>query len=81
MPTLTMEVPVDANAYYKGETLARSEGTSLYDKISEWLDEYVEDTPLPTETLEALAEAREIRANGGGQRFKNADEMFAALGI
>ena len=81
MPILTMQVPVDADAYYRGETLARDEGVSLYDKFNEWLDEYVEDSPLPAETLEALREAKEMLANGSGQEYGSAEEMFEAMGI
>lgn len=81
MPILTMQVPVDADIYYRGETLARDEGVSLYDKFNEWLDDYVEDTQLPVETLEALKEAKEMLANGSGQEYDSAEEMFEAMGI
>ena len=81
MPILTMQVPVDADAYYRGETLARNEGLSLYDKFNEWLDDYVEDAQLPVETLEALREAKDMIANGGGQEYGSAEEMFEAMGI
>lgn len=37
-------------------------------------------SPLPTETVDALAEARRIAASGDA-RFGTADDMFAALGI
>lgn len=79
MPILTMQVPVDADVYYRGETLARNEGTSLYDKFREWLDDYIENAQPSAETLEALREAKEIAANGGGQKFNSVDEMFAAM--
>ena len=81
MPILTMQVPVDADVYYRGETLARNEGVSLYDKFHEWLDDYVKDSPLPAETLEALREAKEMIANGSGQEYDSAEEMFEAMGI
>ncbi len=80
IPILTMQVPVDADAYYRGETLARDEGVSLYDKINEWLGEYANDAQLPAETLEALREAKEMFANGSGQEYGSAEELFEALG-
>lgn len=81
MPILTMQVPVDADVYYRGETLARDEGTSLYGKFKEWLDEYVEDNPLPAETLDALREAEEMLADDTGRGYDSAEEMFKAMGI
>ena len=36
---------------------------------------------LSAETVEALREAKEMLANDSGQKFKTAEEMFAALGI
>lgn len=44
MPVLNMEVPINTEAYYRGETIARREGVSLYDKFAQWLNEYIEDT-------------------------------------
>ena len=43
MPVLNMEVPINTEAYYRGETIARREGVSLYDKFAQWLNEYIED--------------------------------------
>ena len=43
MPVLNMEVPINTEAYYRGETIARKEGVSLYDKFAQWLNEYIED--------------------------------------
>ena len=43
MPVLNMEVPINTEAYYRGETIARKEGVSLYDKFAQWLTEYIED--------------------------------------
>ena len=40
MPVLNMEVPINTEAYYRGE---RREGVSLYDKFAQWLNEYIED--------------------------------------
>ena len=39
MPVLNMEVPINTEAYYRGETIARKEGVSLYDKFAQWLNE------------------------------------------
>lgn len=44
MPVLNMEVPINTEAYYRGETIARREGVSLYDKFAQWLNEYIEDS-------------------------------------
>lgn len=44
MPVLNMEVPINTEAYYRGETIARKEGVSLYDKFAQWLNEYIEDS-------------------------------------
>ena len=54
MPILNMQVPVDADNYYQGETLARNEGMSLYDKFSEWLGEYLEDAQDAADLKEAI---------------------------
>ena len=35
MPVLNMEVPINTEAYYRGETIARREGVSLYDKFAQ----------------------------------------------
>lgn len=55
MPVLNMEVPINAEAYYRGETIARREGVSLYDKFAQWLNEYIEDA----DDAEALNDAME----------------------
>lgn len=74
MPILTMQVPVDADVYYRGETLARDEGMSLYDKFNEWLDDYVEDAQLPVDTLEALKESKEtLRRRHRAHRLQGSD--------
>lgn len=62
MPVLNMEVPVNADAYYRGETLARNEGVSLYDKFNEWLRDYIEDS-------DDLAALNDAVANDNGIRY------------
>lgn len=53
MPVLNMEVPINTEAYYRGETIARKEGVSLYDKFAQWLDEYIEDPRVTGKGLTA----------------------------
>ena len=54
MPVLNMEVPINTEAYYRGETIARREGVSLYDKFAQWLNEYIEDADDAAELNDAM---------------------------
>lgn len=54
MPVLNMEVPINTEAYYRGETIARKEGVSLYDKFAQWLNEYIEDADDATALNDAM---------------------------
>ena len=48
---------------------------------SENSDPYVEDNPLPAETLDALREAEKTLADDTGREYDSAEEMFKAMGI
>lgn len=56
MPVLNMEVPINTEAYYRGETIARREGVSLYDKFAQWLNEYIEDADDAAALNDAIQE-------------------------
>ena len=73
MPVLNMEVPVNSDAYYRGETLAREEGVSLYNKFGEWLNEYIDDADDVTALSNAVA-------NDDGTRYTS-DQLREELGL
>lgn len=73
MPMVTMDVPISVDKYYAGESVARAEGVSLYQKIEEWVTEYIEDA----EDTKALADAI---AEDDGTRYTDA-ELREELGL
>ena len=66
MPVLNMEVPINTEAYYRGETIARREGVSLYDKFAQWLNEYIENNKKKYYEAVELAKALVGCEQGGG---------------
>ena len=63
MPVLNMEVPINTEAYYRGETIARREGVSLYDKFAQWLNEYIEDADDAAALNDMLSTRRPLEKN------------------
>lgn len=74
MPVLNMEVPINTEAYYRGETIARREGVSLYDKFAQWLNKHIDGCEDPRVTGKGLT------ANRSGQwRYRIGDYRVLCL--
>ncbi|NMN02057.1 type II toxin-antitoxin system RelB/DinJ family antitoxin [Bifidobacterium panos] len=90
MSMTSVTVRVDADTKKQAAQVAKDFGFDLSSVTRAFFRQIVREEriplnlsypELPAETLEALEEAKEIAANGGGQGYSSAKEMFEAMGI
>ena len=90
MSMTSVTVRVDADTKKQAAQIAKDFGFDLSSVTRAFFRQIVREKriplnlshpELPAETLESLEEAKEMLANGNGQEFKNAEEMFEAMGI
>lgn len=83
MATETVNVPLDGDKYYKADTEARRNGSTIIDEIRAFVDEWASDgdtSMTDQDRADAAAAEYAVAHSAGGRNISNA-EMGRELGL